>query len=236
MQALFRFASGEIPYKIQRSPRRRSIGLKIDAAGLTVILPQRAPQAEAERVIQLKLAWIRAKLAERETRLAEPVAQQAKLTWGATALWLGQPRLLQAALRAKLTDDTLYLCAANEQKIAPALIRFYQRAAKPYFSERLAVWAERMNLQPRQLMLSSAKTRWGSCTSSGDIRLSWRLMQAPASVIDYVVIHELAHLAEMNHSARFWAIVATACPHWKTERAWLKQYGHALLAWEDGTQ
>ncbi|MGL4997212.1 MAG: M48 family metallopeptidase [Deefgea sp.] len=235
MEAIFKFSSGAIPYYIQRSARRRSIGLKIDAAGLTVILPQRAPLAEAERVIQLKLAWIRAKLAERETRLAEPVAD-AKLTWGATALWLGEPRLLQSALRAKLTDDKLYLCAANEQKIAPALIRFYQRAAKPYFAERLAVWAERMNLQPRQLILSSAKTRWGSCTSSGDIRLSWRLMQAPASVIDYVVIHELAHLAEMNHSARFWAIVAAACPHWKSERNWLKQNGSALLAWEDATQ
>jgi len=229
MQTLFKNASGDIPYMLRRSSRRRSIGLKIDAAGLTVILPQRAPLAEAERVIQLKLAWIRAKLAERETRLAEPV--QAQLTWGATVLWLGEPRNLQSALRAKLTADTLFLCAANEQKIAPALIRFYQRAAKPYFAERLNLWAERMNLHPRQLILSSAKTRWGSCTSNGDIRLSWRLMQAPTSVIDYVVIHELAHLAEMNHSARFWAIVAQACPHWKSERAWLKQHGSNLLAW-----
>lgn len=230
MQALFKSASGDIPYILKRRPRRRSIGLKIDAAGLTVILPQRAPLAEAERVIQLKLAWIRAKLLERETHAIPNVVPA--LQWGATALWLGEPRALQPALRAKLTSDTLYLCAANEQKIAPALIRFYQRSAKPYFAERLHVWAERMALQPRQLILSSAKTRWGSCTSNGDIRLSWRLMQAPASVIDYVVIHELAHLAEMNHSARFWAIVAAACPHWKTERAWLKQHGHALLAWE----
>ncbi|MBM5571956.1 MULTISPECIES: M48 family metallopeptidase [Deefgea] len=229
MQTWFKNASGDIPYILRRSPRRRSIGLKIDAAGLTVILPQRAPLAEAERVIHLKLAWIRAKLAERETRLAETV--QAQLTWGATVLWLGEPRILQSALRAKLTADTLFLCAANEQKIAPALIRFYQRAAKPYFAERLNLWAERMNLHPRQLILSSAKTRWGSCTSNGDIRLSWRLMQAPARVIDYVVIHELAHLAEMNHSARFWAIVAQACPHWKSERAWLKQHGSNLLAW-----
>lgn len=230
MQTLFKNASGDIPYILRRSPRRRSIGLKIDAAGLTIILPQRAPLAEAERVIHLKMAWIRAKLAERETHFAKPAAT--KLIWGASALWLGEPRILQSALRAKLTDDTLYLCAANEQKIAPALVRFYQRAAKPYFTERLNVWAERMNLYPRQLILSSAKTRWGSCTSQGDIRLSWRLMQAPASVIDYVVIHELAHLAEMNHSARFWAIVAQACPQWKAERAWLKQHGSALLAWE----
>lgn len=88
-----------------------------------------------------------------------------------------------------------------------------------------------MGLQPRQLFLSSAKSRWGSCTALGDIRLNWRLMQAPPQVIDYVVIHELAHLAELNHSPRFWAIVAAACPDWKTHRLWLKQNGPALFAW-----
>lgn len=225
-----RLACGDIPYIVQRSPRRRSIGLKIDASGLTIILPPRAPLAEAERVIQLKLAWIRAKLNARENRLLP--AALPLLEWGASALWLGESRTLQPALRAKLTDNRLYLCAANEQKIAPALMRFYQRSAKAYFAQRLSIWAQQMQLQPRQLILSSAKTRWGSCTSSGDIRLSWRLMQAPADVIDYVVIHELAHLAEMNHSARFWAIVAAVCPHWKRQRDWLKQHGHALLAWK----
>ncbi|QBC43879.1 hypothetical protein C1H71_10180 [Iodobacter fluviatilis] len=71
----------------------------------------------------------------------------------------------------------------------------------------------------------------GSCTALGDIRLNWRLMQAPPQVIDYVVIHELAHLVELNHSSRFWDIVAEACPDWKTKRLWLKQNGALLFAW-----
>ncbi|WP_157314299.1 M48 family metallopeptidase [Chitinibacter sp. GC72] len=228
MQRMFELASGHIPYVIERSARRRSIGLKIDATGLTIILPQRAPLAEAERVIRLKLNWIQAKLAEREVR---PPAPAASLHWGAAVWWLGEQRSLQSALRGKLTDEALLLCAASEAHIPEALARFYQRAARPYFAERVAIWSERLNLHPTQLALSSARTRWGSCTSQGVVRLNWRLMQAPPSVIDYVVIHELAHLAEMNHSARFWAIVAAACPQWKTERAWLKQHGAALLTW-----
>ncbi|WP_182076295.1 M48 family metallopeptidase [Deefgea sp. CFH1-16] len=228
MQSLFKNSSGDIPYQIKRSPRRRSIGLKIDAQGLTVILPSGAAEREAERVIQLKLAWVRAKLAERRDA---PALVPPSLCWGASALYLGESFILQPALRSQLGAGVLSLCAAHEAKIAPALIRFYQRAAQVYLAERLALWSERMALQPRKWQLSSAKTRWGSCTAAGDIRLNWRLMQAPASVIDYVVIHELAHLAQMNHSARFWAIVAKACPHWQAERAWLKQHAVALLAW-----
>jgi predicted metal-dependent hydrolase len=229
LQARFDNGSGHIPYLVQRSARRRSIGLKIDATGLTIILPQRAPLSEAERVIRLKLAWIEAKLAE---RAAHPVAsERPSLQWGSTVWWMGEQRQLQAALRGKLTDDTLYLCAASDARISDALARFYQRSAKPYFAERIAYWSERMDLYPKQLALSSARTRWGSCTSQGVIRLNWRLMQAPASVIDYVVIHELAHLAEMNHSARFWAHVAAVCPDWKQQRAWLKQHGADLLVW-----
>ncbi|QLI81037.1 M48 family metallopeptidase [Chitinibacter fontanus] len=229
LQASFKLASGHIPYTVQRSARRRSIGLKIDATGLTIILPQRAPLQEAERVIGLKLNWIQAKLAERAARPAASLPPP--LHWGGTVWWMGEPRSLQPALRGKLTPETLYLCAANEARIAEALARFYQRSAKSYFAERVAIWSTRMDLHPKQLALSSARSRWGSCTSAGVVRLNWRLMQAPASVIDYVVIHELAHLAEMNHSARFWAIVAAVCPHWKTERHWLKQHGAALLGW-----
>lgn len=88
-----------------------------------------------------------------------------------------------------------------------------------------------MALVPQKLALSSARSRWGSCSASGGVRLNWRLMQAPPAVIDYVVIHELAHLAELNHSPRFWAIVAAHCPDWKVRRDWLKQHGNRLLGW-----
>lgn len=214
-----------LSYALKRSARRRSVGLRIGGDGLTVTLPARAPLAEAERVIRLKADWIL-------RHLQAPKPQAAQLAAGSTILWQGQPRtLLAGASRARLEADTLALAAPDEpDALAQALTRFCQRAARPYFLQRVEVWQQRMDLHPRRVLLSSARTRWGSCTSAGDVRLSWRLMQAPPEVIDYVIIHELAHLAEMNHSPRFWAIVAAACPGWKLQRDWLKQHAHALLA------
>ena len=83
--------------------------------------------------------------------------------------------------------------------------------------------------QPSGLQLSSARTRWGSCTAAGVIRLNWRLLQAPPAVLDYVMAHELAHLEHMNHSPAFWAETARLYPDWQTARRWLKQHGAELF-------
>ncbi|WP_148714156.1 M48 family metallopeptidase [Chitinolyticbacter meiyuanensis] len=205
-----------LEYAVARSSRRRSIGLKIDHRGLTVQLPQRAPLAEAERVLRLKLDWVLKHLD------AQPAARPA-LVDGSSACWLGQPRVLRSgATRTRLSEQELHL-PGSEVQLAAALARFLQRSARTYFSERVAVWSARMGLAPRALKLTSARTRWGSCTSAGDIRLNWRLLQAPPEVIDYVVIHELAHLAELNHSERFWAIVEAHSPAWRVHRDWLRR-------------
>ena len=115
--------------------------------------------------------------------------------------------------------------------MAVALTRFMKRHAAEYLPARVAFWSERMGLHPAKVGLSSARRRWGSCAAHGGIRLNWRLMQAPPAVIDYVVIHELAHLAELNHSPRFWCVVAAHCPDWKLQRDWLKRHSTQLLGW-----
>jgi len=213
-------------FQLQRSDRRKSIGIKIDHHGLTIVLPARAPDAEAERAILAKLAWIQTKLPQR------PAMPQG-LRAGTAILWLGESRVLVAgATRAKLTPDHLHLAAPDDsERLALALARFLHRSAKDYLPQRVAVWSQRMGLFPKSVSLSSARSRWGSCTSAGAVRLNWRLMQAAPDAIDYVVIHELAHLAELNHSPRFWAIVAAHCPDWKKHRDWLKTHGAALLHW-----
>ncbi|WP_035055921.1 M48 family metallopeptidase [Andreprevotia chitinilytica] len=226
MQHRLELLGRRLDYTLKRSARRRSIGLKIGRDGLTVTLPVRAPVAEAERVIRLKLDWIL-------QHLDTPRPELPQLRSGGHVLWLGTPRTLIAdAARSRLDDTTLALAAPDEHDaLAKAFTRFCQRAARNYFQQRVPYWAERMGLQPRRVLLTSAKSRWGSCTASGDVRLSWRLMQAPLAVIDYVIVHELAHLAELNHSPRFWAVVETICPDWKARRDWLKGEGAALLAW-----
>ncbi|TJZ79048.1 M48 family metallopeptidase [Chitiniphilus eburneus] len=217
-------AERTLEYTITRSSRR-SIGLRIDARGLVVQLPTRAPLAEAERVLRLKLDWVLKHLQARPS-----VALAPALAEGDCVSWLGAPRMLQlGATRARLTDDSLWLSTPDAARLPVALTQFLQRSARGYFAERVQTWSGRMGLTPRRLLLTSARGRWGSCSATGDIRLNWRLMQAPAEVIDYVVIHELAHLAELNHSPRFWALVERVCPDWRRQRGWLKAHGGELF-------
>ena len=100
-----------------------------------------------------------------------------------------------------------------------------QREASRVFAERAAHFAERLGVRVKRLSLSSAATRWGSANANGSVRLHWRLIQHPLATIDYVVAHELAHLREMNHSARFWNVVRSVVPDYEEARARLRQEG-----------
>ena len=104
-----------------------------------------------------------------------------------------------------------------------------QGEAKRLFGERLAIYAEKLGVNYRAYALSSAATRWGSCSSDGKIRLNWRLIHFPLSIIDYVVAHELAHLREMNHSPRFWETVESIFPEFREARQTLKHHPPELL-------
>ena len=98
----------------------------------------------------------------------------------------------------------------------------------PSLHERARAWAGEMQVQYRRLSVRDQRTRWGSCSVNGGLNFSWRLVMAPLPVLDYVVIHELMHLREMNHSQRFWDGVATFCPEYRQHRAWLKENGGRL--------
>ncbi|KPC54015.1 M48 family metallopeptidase [Amantichitinum ursilacus] len=226
---LHRYAAGEASFdwRLARSARRRSIGLKIDREGLTVVIPARGTQADAETAIRNKLGWILKHLAQRET-LTQTAPLQ--LENGTEVLWLGVPHAIAShAPRSRVEEPWLHLRGENPEQLLASFIRFSQATARGYFALRTQEFAPRLGVNPRRILLTSARSRWGSCTSRGDIRLNWRLMQAPASVIDYVIVHELCHLLEMNHSARFWAHVASIFPHWQRERDWLKSHGHRLV-------
>lgn len=106
----------------------------------------------------------------------------------------------------------------------------YRKEAKIKLQERVDFFAQRESLAYKQVRIGDAKTRWGSCGPTGNLNFSWRLILAPPSVLDYVVVHELAHLKHRNHSAAFWAEVERMLPDWKKERTWLRKHGFKLLA------
>lgn len=223
---IFRIGDREIPVLLRRSARR-SVGLVIRADGLMVTLPTGFPLHQLDSVLRDKAGWIIDKLDQ-----VAHLPQAVQLADGADIPWLGEPRTLRIGhTRGAVTGDELRLTAQDDAGIPLALTKLMRREARTFLAERLEQWASRMQLRYSEFKLSSAGTRWGSCTAAGVIRLNWRLMQAPLPVIDYVIIHELCHLVELNHSARFWALVAAVCPDWKVKRDWLKQHGGQYFAW-----
>lgn len=219
-----------IPYTLKRSARRRSIGLRIDHRGLTVSVPLRATETWLHGVLRDKADWVVDKLGSWQSQ--RPNTQ----CWaeGATLPFRGESLVLRTTVgrRAAATLEGAVLrvtlptpdCAVAIERTVTA---WYRQQATLLFNECVAFHAERMGVLPGEIKLSSARTRWGSCTSHGVVRLNWRLIKLPPALVDYVVVHELAHLREMNHSAAFWQVVAQACPDYAARRKALRL--HALV-------
>lgn len=217
-----------ISYTLKRSTRRRSIGLQINDEGLTVSMPLRASEKWLYSVLQERAAWVLEKLETWQSKQA-PVQR-----WddGETVLFRGENftlRIVSGLVRAapQLTASELIIPVydtANRKVIVRKLLNWYKQEAEQVFRECVEHFAPLMQVAPKALKLTSARTQWGSCTVEGVIRLNWQLVTMPLHLIDYVVVHELAHLVEMNHSPAFWNIVEQACPDYRQIRAELRQW------------
>lgn len=219
-------AGQHISYTLKRSNRRRSIGLRIDDRGLTVNAPLRASERWLHSVLQDKAHWVVEKLDSWQQR------KPAEMRWvdGETIPFLGE--LLTLRVRTSLFaaplyrhGEALWVFVADDSDTAHierAVSHWYRQQAEQLFSERVAHYAPLLNVTPHAVKLSAAKTQWGSCTARGTVRLNEQLIRLPLSLIDYVVVHELAHMREMNHSAAFWNVVGSVCPNFAKLRRELK--------------
>ena len=257
-----------LAYLLQRS-RRRTVGMRIDPAGLVVSAPAWVNQAEIERILHTKARWIVEKLQEQarkstEQQLCRPVWQHGMvLPWrggllqihltGADANPAAASKPLGAAHMRRLAASAMVLQDASLPPAAPALAShgpvarapsavhialprtaaadtlrcaigyWMQQQATAIFTQRLNHYAPLLGVCWQSLALSNAQGRWGSATSRGAIRLHWRLVQMPPEVLDYVVVHELSHLHEMNHGPRFWAWVEKILPDYRQRQFLLKK-------------
>ncbi|AKU13526.1 hypothetical protein AzCIB_3633 [Azoarcus sp. CIB] len=222
-----RLGERDLEYVLRRSPRR-SFALLVDHRGVRVAAPWPATQPEIERFIRSHHDWLLGKLAVR--------VQPAVMTVEDGALFplLGEfcrVRLGESGRSARWrlgADGVEELVLPDGPGARKALVRALRARALPWFGERVAEFCFRLGHAVPAVRLSSARTRWGSCSSRSGIRLHWRLIHLSPALIDYVVAHEVAHLAEMNHSPRFWAVVAALYPDWKSARVRLRDAGRAL--------
>jgi predicted metal-dependent hydrolase len=221
-------AGSAVDYTLVRRRGRRGVGLKVDASGLTVSAPLSIPLARVEKMVLESESWVLGKLAVWRERQV-PVQD-----WrdGATVQYLGEPLALRIVSggrsMAQLADGALRVSVAapGDEAVRRAVVAWYRRTALAHLAHRAFVFSRLAGLVPPRVMLSSAGSRWGSCNSRREVRLSWRLVKARPALVDYVVCHELAHLRHMNHSREFWAEVHAVCPDYRRLRDELEATDH----------
>ncbi len=129
---------------------------------------------------------------------------------------------------ARLHDGHLLVGGADDHDAVAAIARWYRREAGTRIAHRVDAHSTAIGVAPRAISIRDPRSRWGSCSSTGTLSFSWRLLLAPADILDYVVVHELCHLLQPNHSRAFWDVVESHYPHRKTANAWLHEYGYEL--------
>lgn len=226
----FRLGAQRIEYTLNRSRRRRSITFTIDEDGLRVGAPWRATQIHIESLLGSHALWIDRKLAEWQARRRPPFVWEA----GRAIMMLGEPLTLALDPARRLTGrDGSHLRIAADTRdptaMAARVVAWLRDAAQAWFEQRATCYAPVLDVRVAAIRLSNARTRWGTCHPDGRIHLNWRLIQMPAALIDYVVVHELAHLREPNHSRRFWRCVAGVLPDYEQRRTALRRDGHRYL-------
>jgi predicted metal-dependent hydrolase len=224
-------------YTIARSARRRTISIEVRAAKVVIRAPLNTAKTFLVAFLQQKAAWVRAKLAEQQAMLAAlPAAphygagtivafmnESLRLVIGrgtrAAIGRVGQELHLLLSSRVRMTE---------QEQIRSLLARWYQQQALQILTRKTAELCTRAGLTYSLVKIRATRSKWGHCTSKGVIQYNWQILLAPEAIVDYLVAHEVSHLRHQNHSADFWALVASLCPSCKTDRAWLKTHGGRL--------
>jgi predicted metal-dependent hydrolase len=216
----------DIEYRV--SPRRKSIGIMVTSEGKVVVtLPRGASQESLAQALTRHRAWIEAKVAERQ-------AAWGRLKEG-EAHFLGQPCRLTAVPGTQglvsLKGDKLRVPSRDPVDLWARLELWYREQALGLLQERVSHFGTHMGLKPGPVVLKGWKRRWGECHPDGTLKFNWRLIMCPPAVIDYVVVHELAHLKVPGHNPRFWGQVARVLPDYAARRRWLNREGAPFLLW-----
>ncbi|MCC8123804.1 MAG: M48 family metallopeptidase [Oscillospiraceae bacterium] len=214
--------------------RRKTIAIYVtEDASVEVRAPLGVSKREIDRIVASKQDWI---AQQRSLRIAHTAARDAfALHYGDTVLLRGKEYPIEARDEGRIGFDGACFYLPPDlppEEIKRVVTQIYRDVAKELFTRVAVYYAGKMQVTPLAVKVTGAKTRWGSCSGKGSINFSWRLIMADDDVIDYVVVHELAHIKELNHSARFWAVVASVLPDYKRRKDTLKAL-QARLAKED---
>jgi len=225
-----------ISYIIKRSARTKHVRLEMrPETGLTVVIPKSYKIGQLPDLLEAKGRWILDKLAK--CGEVQPLYADKAVKSGDVIPYLG--RDLEVVKRqdhriadsVKLEQNRLVVSLRSAtSRLNLVLEQWYRMQAAKLIKERADKLSARLGLTYNRVIIRGQKTRWGSCSHKGNISINWKLIMAPEPVIDYIIIHELAHLKEMNHTKRFWELVAEHCPRWPEHKKWLKDHEPELAA------
>jgi predicted metal-dependent hydrolase len=212
--------------------KRKTLALVVRPDGsLLVRAPWRTPKYMIQEFVEKNRKWIETKQAQALAVL--PTAPRQYVP-GEMFLYLGTsyPLELVDGQREplRLDDGKFKLALSRQGDGASAFERWYREQARQVLTARVEFFARQFDFQYKRIRITSARTRWGSCSATGSLSFSWRLILAPLAVVDYVVVHELVHTVFHNHSKQFWDRVGTVMPDFPKHRRWLRENGRQLLA------
>ena len=208
---------------LRRSARARRLSLRVSGNGghVTLSLPRWSSRAEAQDFVREKEGWIRRQLARNSQQIVPRI--------GGHVMFEGEHvPVVASPARAVQFADARLLVPGNADGVAARVAAYLKIMARQRLSLACGRHAALLGLEHGTISLRDTRSRWGSCTAQGNLMFSWRLVMAPVRVLDYVAAHEVAHLAEMNHSPAFWAVVGRIFPDYGEPRQWLRQNGHRL--------
>jgi len=230
-----------VEFVVRESPSARGITLSVThGRGLVATIPPRCPPGELTAFLLKKEKWLLAKL-DYYADFPKPEAQQARIealveTGTAKIRFLGAEYAVRVMpsnstrLKVELDESRkeIRVFASSPRVVRRALVAWYRKQAERVFAARVALYASDVGVRVERIFVRSARTNWGTCSAKRNVGFNWRLVLAPLEIIDYVVVHELAHLRELNHSKDFWRIVQRYCLDFKQRRKWLRENERAL--------
>jgi predicted metal-dependent hydrolase len=223
----------DVAYSVRRSERARRARIVVDPRGVEVVIPRRMALRHVAPFVEEKRPWIERTL--RRMREAELDGPRVRLRDGGSVPYLGaaltpRVRVEPGRTRAHVArrGDELHVALGPGQPLVGALTAWYKRRARAEVGARLDAATARAGTSYSRLSIRSQRTRWASCSSDGAMSFNWRLLLAAPEILDYVVEHEVAHLEVLDHSRRFWSLLASRCPRYREHERWLRRYGPLL--------
>ena len=210
--------------------QRKTVSLAVERdASVVVRAPQGTPEEKIHRAVAAKKLWLYQKVNHAQKY---PLTKSRKeFASGETILYLGRNYRLQVSNEdiSGIVFNSCFVISRKHQSRAARLFRqWYLERARERLPRRAEYFANAIGVRFNRVLVSDLKVSWGSCTPKSNLNFNWRIMKAPAAVIDYIIVHELAHLLEPNHTSRFWRLVAVQVPRVEWAKQWLREHGKLL--------